>query len=381
MWKRIIWTVVCLAFMVGGLLAPDMMAQPAHDGSATLTEGKTTYHLSKTAELAHIVVALADQNPIWSNVVDTSTGYYQEVAQYFSPYRGHAAVVEMNRLMSKSVYKYIFTIQTGSAAVLDAGNIKSNNQLPWLREWWPKQNSLSRKKLEDFARQSNFEQFYENHLTYYEEQLRVSAEALKVDSIRLWLESEFPDKYDQYHIALSPLMNATHFTSRFTLRGQKTCWMWVPSFQPDQYRVTEAQARGIYTGVVFTEIDHNYVNPVSDDYTKRLKRALGGEYRSLWIDASGDAAMYGDGYKVFNEYMTHAVYLLYTGQKYAESDQKVIEASRIKMMVERRKYKKFAEFYTELKRLNQSRGQDARVASLYPDLLLWIERVNAEKVN
>jgi hypothetical protein len=76
---------------------------------------------------------------------------------------------------------------------------------------------------------------------------------------------------------------------------------------------------------VFSEIDHNYVNPVSDKYKKEINKIMGDEHRSKWIKANGDGKYYGTGYKVFNEYMTHAVYLIYTNEFYSAADQTITD--------------------------------------------------------
>ena len=89
------------------------------------------------------------------------------------------------------------------------------------------------------------------------------------------------------------------------------------------------QISGIYTGVVFTEIDHNYVNPVSNNFKIDIDRIMGDSNRAKWIKADGDGKFYNNGYKIFNAYMTHAVYLVYTNTVYAKVDQTVIEIQEL----------------------------------------------------
>jgi hypothetical protein len=49
------------------------------------------------------------------------------------------------------------------------------------------------------------------------------------------------------------------------------------------------------------EIDHNYINSVSDQYKKRLNKVHGDTNKRMWIDKTGDAKYYNNGYTIFNE--------------------------------------------------------------------------------
>ena len=150
--------------------------------------------------------------------------------------------------------------------------------------------------------------------------------------------------------------------------------MWVADAKG--YTSNTAQNRGRYTGVILTEIDHNYVNPVSDRFKDDLNAIMGSENMSKWLKFNSSQSNYGTGYKVFNEYMTHAVYLLYTLDKFEPMDQKVIENVRISIMENRRKYYRFSDFYAELKRLYLYKASGESIPDLYPKIIEWIKVEN-----
>lgn len=228
--------------------------------------------------------------------------------------------------------------------------------------------------MEDFARISNFEKFYAQHKEYYNTALEIVQQNSNINGQQKWLETEFPAKYDNYRIIISPLMGSTHFTQRFKLQGKRKCIMWVASYNGNQQQLNMIE-KANYTGIVMTEIDHNYVNPVSSKYKKELNVLMGGSNRTKWTN-NGPSNSYKTGYSVFNEYMTHAVYLLYTNQLINASDQLIVENSKIQGMTNRRRFIKFTEFYEQLKQLYQARKPNERMADLYPKIIEWCKSEN-----
>ncbi len=151
--------------------------------------------------------------------------------------------------------------------------------------------------------------------------------------------------------------------------------MWVSKYDPVP-SYTESINAARYTGTVMTEIDHNYVNPVSDDYQKTLNALMGESNRSRWVSQSYSSNSYKNGYKVFNEYMTHGVYLLYTNDRLTASEQEMLEKMKINSMQKTRGFSNFGNFYNELKRLYLSGKPNHDIASVYPDILRWCEQQN-----
>ena len=273
--------------------------------------------------------------------------------------------------------RYLYNLQKGYNSISLDNNIKRNIHFPFFQRLLYGFKSVNRNTIEDFAKASNFQAFYNNHQAFYTQVLNDAKDKLNFNKIQQWLETEFSAKYDKLNIVISPLMNATHFTKNFSYKGNKTSIMWVADgLGYDTKLYTQNQIKGIYTGVVFTEIDHNYVNPVSDNFKKDIEQIMGDENRVKWIKADGDGKFYSNGYKIFNEYMTHAVYLIYTNTVYPKDDQSVIENSRIKLMEQRRKYYRFGDFYKQLKTLYLSKKEGETITRFYPKMLEWCKQQN-----
>lgn len=89
------------------------------------------------------------------------------------------------------------------------------------------------------------------------------------------LEEEFPARYDTYAVVFFPLIGASHNTIRFEDEGFRECVMFVggPDILAGQVD-NPAREEAFLSRHVFTEIDHNYVNPVSAQYEVEIARAL-----------------------------------------------------------------------------------------------------------
>jgi hypothetical protein len=375
-----------IIFLTGfalGIFVSECIGQTKKDNSVSIKDNKTTYETPAAYELMNIAFALTDTNNysgnlnIYYNFIDTTKPYFKEVINYFSPYKNHKLIKELNKHLNKSLMHYLYNLQKGYNSNSFENNIKRNIHFPFFQRLLYGFKSVNRKTIESFAKTSNFQSFYDNHKLYYQQVLEDAKNKINVNKVQNWLESEFQSKYDKFNIVISPLMNATHFTKNFSFKGEKTSIMWVADGLGYDTKVySQNQIAGIYTGVVFTEIDHNYVNQVSNNFKSDIETIMGDNNRAKWIKSAGDAKFYNSGYKIFNEYMTHSVYLVYTNTVYAKDDQAVIENSRIRLMEEKRKYYRFGEFYRQLKTLYLSKKEGETITSLYPKMLEWCKKQN-----
>ena len=119
--------------------------------------------------------------------------------------------------------------------------------------------------------------------------------------------------------------------------------------------------------ILFTEIDHAFVNPVTDRHRTRVNSAFGS--RSEWTtDAS---SFYNSPTAVFNEYMTWAAFLLFINGRVSDEDFVAVRQNVVQLMQGSRRFQRFGAFADELLRLYRARPAGARVADLYPAILDW----------
>ncbi|TAD81166.1 MAG: DUF4932 domain-containing protein [Bacteroidetes bacterium] len=365
---------------LSGVFVGECFGQSRTDNSATYVDEKVTYEIPMAYELMHIAIALTDTTivssgyNVYNEVINRNSNYYNAVINHFAPYKNHELIIDLNKALRKRASNFMYNVQLGNNLNFRNNRLEKIDIMPWIRRTYINVKSVNKEKMEDFARTSNFEAFYAKHKEYYNAELRFVQQNSNVNGQQKWLATEFPAQYDNYRIIISPLMGSTHFTQRFKLQGKRKCIMWVASYHGNQQQFDVIE-KANYIGLVMTEIDHNYVNPVSDKYKKELNALMRGNYRTKWTNG-GPSNSYKTGYAVFNEYMTHAVFLLYTNQIINASEQRVVENSKIQGMTNRRKFIKFAEFYGQLKLLYQARTPNERIADLYPKIIEWCKLEN-----
>lgn len=368
--------------LLSRIFASECFGQTRTDNSAILVDDKITYEIPMTYELMHIAIALTDTTivsngyNVHNEVINKNSDYYREVIKYFEPFKNHPLIIDLNKSLRKSASNYIYNVQIGCILNLENNRLDKVKTMPWLNRTYINIKAVNKKNIENFAEVSKFEEFYKQHKKYYTDKLKEVQQNANVREQQKWLEKEFPFKYDNYRITISPLTGDTHFTQRFKLKGKRECIMWVKTFENDSQQNNSIN-KARYIGTVMTEIDHNYVNPVSDKYKKELNVIIDETHRTKWTNG-GASNSYKTGYKVFNEYMTHAVYLLFATQELNDSEKTLVEKSKIDVMIRVRKFIKFAEFYEQIKLLYQNRKSNETITDLYPKIIEWCKTENTK---
>jgi hypothetical protein len=249
---------------------------------------------------------------------------------------------------------------------------------------WLEFNSLFKKLkplIEDFSKKSNFRKFYKNNLAYYQELIERQQKNMPVRQMWTWLEDHFvAPQINAYKVIFSPLIRSSHSTQQFAHSDIHHDFFWEiamfvsgPNVFDNSKSLSEKQVEGLASGIVFTEIDHNYVNPVSSKYSSSIDSIFSD--RTRWASQGGDTKNYPGPMEVFNEYMTHALFSLYIIDNYDKPTADFIISERESLMVERRHYVLFREFNKALIELYRTnKPSDATV--LFPMILDWCKQQN-----
>jgi len=123
----------------------------------------------------------------------------------------------------------------------------------------------------------------------------------------------------------------------------------------------------IFSRIVFAEIDHNYVNPITDQYLDRVNSVFSDIQK--WNDQND---YYPTPYSTFNEYMTWSVFTLYAYDRYKNDNFNVINQKTLNTMANR-KFVLFEQFSDKLLELYLNREEGETIPDLYPDILEWAE--------
>lgn len=347
-------------------------------------KGNIQFDIPESYELANIIWTLSPTGERSTSLYKGGE-YYKKVVAYFKPYLKHPIFKALDFPDSISIGKYFDFRENSFAFNFKDPKIGSTNAKllfngPYYYvygEEFAESSQFGKLKtlVEDFVKKSNFRQFYKSNLNYYNKEIQRTKDLLPVKQMWDWLELQFPKpKYQSYRIVFSPLIGGSHSTQRYTTYnkterfGENVMFICGAGRYDTMPNLSEKQKEGLFSGVVFTEIDHNYVNPSSNKYARLIDSIF--SRRNIWAESGPGSDFYNSAISVFNEYMTHAVFCLYVSDTYDKSIADFVIDNREQLMVNRRKFIRFKEFNRELMRIRKEHS-DLKVTELYPLILEW----------
>jgi len=371
----------CLTRIVGVRLVPAARFDEAYREAR---RGKVFVDIPEVYELVNIVIALTPEGIADRNLVEHESAYYRAMRTWFDGHRGHRVVKAFDAALKKDVGQYPQLKMNGYAFVFDIGGRIVQSPV-FDRTGWGKDNLLRPylADLQAFADETRFRDFFRAQRGTYDEQIRFYREIANIGEMKRWLDVNFPgsSRYDTYNIIFSPLVAGSQSSNWFESNGFRELQPHVNYPYPADFRdrklspVAEAVVRG---NIVFTEINHGYINPEAEKHADRILKAT--SQREAWVDVSvlpeKYRANYYPGVDTFNEYMNWVLVSLRATDYVPRSEQDAVLASVDRMMV-RRGFKRFPAFSKALVQLYRSRPAGQTVADLYPQIIGWFETDNA----
>jgi hypothetical protein len=320
-------------------------------------------------ELTNVIIAMTSYGLGNAGLVYKSTSYYNDVLKAFSQYKSSSPMKELQLGDDDPLRRYYELRDNSYAYVFDQGQIKLDQTYGTLRH--PNTFSDKRSDVEQFNDMSQFRAFYEQHSDYYRTFIERYRSLAEIDSLADWLEREFaPTRYDHYTVVLSPLVYGSHSTYNSTTSACREALMFVAGPDVTTPPTTSAGVqKATIQRIVFTEIDHNFVNPVTTQYSSRVNSVFGN--RSKWT--TDQSSFYNSAEAVFNEYMTWGVFLLYVESRVNSEDFQTVVQLTTQLMEGSRRFQRFGSFTQELLRLYHARTNGARARDLYPAILDWAQ--------
>ena len=330
-------------------------------------------------ELANILWVLSQEGK-YSQTLPKNTDYISEVEQYFTPYLKHPIFEKLQVPDSLYFTKYYEFRENSFTFQFDGDKLVRNGPFYFVygedRRNFTSFFTELKTLVEDFAKTSNYRQFYQSHKSYYDSLVREQAEMIPVRNIWDWMEREFPNNsYQAYRVVFSPLIGGSHSTQNFSTFdetiddwfSESVMFVCGNRYASDK-SLSREQMKGLMSGVFLTEVDHNYVNSASRKYREDIDSIF--ENRDLW--ANDQARGYQSPMSVFNEYMTHAVYSLWVLENFDEKTANFLIDHREKLNI-KRGFIKFPEFNQALIKISKE-NPDKKTIELYPDILEWCKK-------
>ena len=322
--------------------------------------GKVIAEIPEVYELTNIVLALADKFHQTHYGSYSEGDYYLKMIKWFAPFKDHPLFSALHTV------DYYSLVENGPAYVFVNDKIQNSDIYNGFRAKDAVADNLA--LLESFAKDSNFRTFFQQQQPYYLSLTSQFQADTQPQHIWKWLESQFPARYQSYKVFFSPLGAGRHSARMYTDKAFKESVMFISGPNRYEKEADSASVRAIkLSRSFFTEIDHAYVNPVSDNYIVDIDLAL--PDLSTWYKGGG----YNKPYSTFNEYMTWSVFLLYAMETYSVEEYVMIKNYIENFMVNKRGFYKFKAFNKELTRLYEKRSPGQTIVDLYEPIISWLQ--------
>lgn len=344
-------------------------------------KGKMFVSIPEVYELVNIAIAMTPTGINDKNLVYQNSDYYKQVRAWFDKYREHPLLAAFDAELKKDQY---FNLKMNGYAFEFDENDKIVQSKTYDRTGWGKTNILRPflEQLQSFSDATDFRRFYKENKKTYDEQINFYRDTANIAEMKRWLDKNFPtsNDYDTYNIVFSPLVAYNQSTNWFESNGFKELQPHVNFPYPQDLaryardnKLSE-KAEIIFRGnIVFTEINHGYINPEAEKYAGRVSHAISN--RDFWVDKKMGKNYYG-GNAAFNEYMNWALVSLRIIDYVPAEEQNRLTAAIDDMMTQRRGFPQFARLDKFLIDLYKNRKPNQTLADLYPQIIEWFEKNN-----
>lgn len=336
--------------------------------------GKITLVIPEVYELVNVAIALTETAREDRWLVYKQSEYYARVMDWFGDHQDHPFVVALNEQLEQNRNRYNGLKMNGNAFEYDErGEIQrssiydrtgfagstGNALLPFFEE------------MRAFSRDTSFRTFYESESPTYDEQIRFYVEDIDLGAMKDWLGRQFPDvdPYDTVKIVFSPLVGGSQSVTWFE-QGDFSELQPHVNFPYRHLEDVSPASDMIYRGnIVFTELNHGYLNPTTDRYAGEIADAV--TDLSFWTTEQTQG-FYGSPLATFEEYMNWGlVALRYLDQAPEEDHEKLLNRLDKFMGEDGRGFLHFPEYSAFLVESYANRGEGETIADLYPMIVQW----------
>lgn len=322
--------------------------------------------ITESYELGNIILALTKYGRTDPWDVQKIPPYYTDIIEYFEPVKNHPLLDSAN--YSRIDWKKFLGFRTDIFAF--SFNEKGKLKRDFLfNSFGPQEVDKYLDLINDFIEKSNYRSFFLAKKNFYDQIISNYKEFYFIDKSFEFLDKIAPKPKEEiienrYIIAISPLV------------GGQNCHREIDGIASVDFpNISEELILGKLEDnivnrisenhTIFTEIDHGYVNSISDKYSELIRNNFDFE---KWDKDSGYP-----GIAIFNEYMTWAVYDLFAKECFPQIATDSIIVSWQKQNVTRGFIaqnvfsKKLLELYKE--------SESKQLESLYEPLLKWCKDI------
>lgn len=268
--------------------------------------------IPETYELSNIILALTEYGITDKYEVQKNTDYYQKILTYFEPVKNHPLLDSVN--YSREKWEDYLSFRTDAVAFSFDDNGKLKRDFAFYTN--PGHNPFDRNLdlIDDFVIKSNFRTFFSDNIDFYNQIINNYEDYNYVHETVAFLDSVVGGRKDDpnsiYKIILSPLVYRMNCHRQLAKNIEADFPSATEDFINGVSDDNDISERLNANHSIFTEKDHEYVNPITAKYINLVSSNFDTKY---WDYNSG----YED-FNCFNEYMTWAVYDLFLVEKFPD---------------------------------------------------------------
>ena len=336
--------------------------------------GKIRVEIPEVYELVNVAIALTDYAAEKPGLVYEGSDYHAEILARFADLRDHPLVDALNEAMKAEPFKYFHYKMNAYAFIYETdGRIARSDIYDRTGFNGRPGNDLVALMgaMQDFSDRAAFREFYAAHADFYGSQVSFYRDDLDLAAMQDWLRREFPSirPYDTTNVIFSPLVDGnqsvTWMTSNdFSELQPHVNFPW-PSRNDDGLSAAAAALRRGY--IVFTELNHGFINPTADRHRDRVLQAMGA--REHWARPGTTSDSYGSVLNLFNELMNWGLVSLWIVDHAPAADQDRLISDLETYMSDRRGFPGFPAFNQALLELYRGRNAGETIEALYPRIL------------
>ena len=330
-------------------------------------------------ELLSVVQLLSGYNQR-SILTRHQLGYKEEIYEYFDDYKDHKAVKQFTKMSEVG-----FSYDAPPAAMLYLSNPpeleidkpftkylkrRAGNFIGLFGE--QRLNSFV-ENLADFAQDSDFMTFYNDHQEFYNQIITRTRETIAGEDYIKDLEDYYGMEQASYNVILVPLFHPGGYGPRvarddnrfdiYNIRGPIQVRNGLPYFgSQDQFQY-----------LAWHEFGHSFVNPLTSKYSEEVN-----EYKSLYepIEKQMKSHAYGSWETTVNEHIVRAITTrltyIHRGQKLGDS---------IKKQERTRGFVYIDALMEKLEEFESSREKYPTFEDFYPELIKVFEELSNQKLS
>lgn len=339
--------------------------------------GKVEVSVPEVYELVSVIIALTQTGELENGLVNKDDAYYNRVKEYFKAFIDDTVIAEVDKFIKENGEYYLRT-NAYAFQFSKSGKIKKSKVYNRIVYTEDEPNYLLPfiAGLQDFSDKSNFRYFYQKEESFYKREISFIKDSLNYSDMISWLEKQFPTiRYDYHNIIFSPLTGYNQGMIWFDFNGFKELQPHVNfPYSVPQNLIINDQSKIVFRGnILFTELNHGYLNKEADKYDKLINVALENKRNKL-IDPSKGSGYYGSPSETFKEYMNWALVSLRYIDYCSENDLPTLFTRNENYML-RRGFTQFPAFQKFIIGLYRNREKQQTLADLYPQIIEWFHKL------